>query len=183
MEHSGLELNAAAFPATFFSNLAQHSRQMSSAIWLYLLLRALAEPRTGRVSLTVEQLAAAADAKEETVLSQVGRLRAKGYLQTHRQGNALQLHLAQWEAPQVDRPEAGEAPSPDPVAGALAKRIADRLEDMGRLAHYEDLVEQSTDNAARALREALAIPAESIRKSRAALFDYLFNKYAQEGQE
>lgn len=64
--------------------------------------------------------------------------------------------------------------------GDSPAKIAEALEDQDNLSTYEHLCETvPKDIIRRALDETLAVPAEQIRKSRAALFIHLVRKYAK----
>lgn len=154
---------------------ARHLRAMKQAVWLYLFLLA-AVGAGGERLVNPTDVAVAMGLSEATVRTWLGQLRKAGYLVLAREGRYVWVKITGWKrgldsetAPQSAQPAKASISEPTP-AKALALRLGEPQEE----SLVQSLVTEFGQVAIEALLEkVLAVPAERIRKSRAALLAYL----------
>jgi hypothetical protein len=177
-ENHGLVLRPTPFPTELLSRPVHANRLGCRSLWLYLLLRSVASPSAGTVEVALADLAALAGAKPETISSLLGRLRKNGYVSLVHARDRLRIRVTHWTRSQPE-------PAPEPVdepelESTFAREIATALDDHSHLELYEEIVETHPRAVVeRALRDAKAMPASRIRKSRGALFTHLVRQYAE----
>jgi hypothetical protein len=179
---------------------AKHYHRLKSAVWLYLFILSSVNPRSGRLMITVPDIAAQTGIKEETVSSWLGHLRKWNYVSAKRQEESLLLKISGWklESKNVEEPiqqtrkstSKGRKKSSKKTAlersfpsepEKLAKKITEELQTSQSLIYFERLCKaHPRDIILKAFAEATSIPQEKIKKSRAALFAYLVKNYVQE---
>jgi len=172
-------LRSTPFPVRLLAD-PRHAKSFHTALWLYLVLRAAAAPDTGRLYVTIEDLARVLDAEPPAVSSLLGRLRAHRYVETRRVHGQVEIRVVDWTVP-PKLPSSPSARSQQEVERpeGLAAEIAEEFGDFANLARYEELVESFPEPIVRrAFREARLMPRERIRKNRGALFTYLLKNYA-----
>ena len=177
-----------------------HYRHLRNAIWLYLYLIAFANPKSGKLVSSLSEIATAMGQSIETISSWLGHLKKWHYVSVVKHGNSMNFRVNRWrdlviiyEQPsisKIDNSTKGPKKSPpkDPQADLIptepiefARHITDTLKASNSLPHFKKLCMQyPRDVVMRAFKEAQAIPAAKIKKSRGALFVYLTKKYAQE---
>jgi DNA-binding transcriptional ArsR family regulator len=159
---------------------ARHYRAMRQAVWLYLYLLLAVNPTTGARLLSPAQIATQMGLNEETIRSWLGRLRKAGYLRVERQGDYLRVEMKRWQAPVRPAVPATADPKPPvakPRSGMTAELLARRLGEEPGDPFWEHAVETwDQTTIRRVLDEVERVPAEQIRKSRAALFRYIITR-------
>lgn len=162
---------------------ARHYRAMRQAIWLYLYLLLAVNPMTGTRLLSPAQVAVQMGLNEDTIRSWLGRLRKAGYLKVERQGDYLRVEMKRWHTPAVPEPIEVAAPAKEPIkprGGMTAEMLARRLGEEPGDPFWGHAVETwGEPTIRRVLDEVDRVPAERIRKSRAALFRYLITRTAE----
>lgn len=159
-------------------NHGEHRRAMGAAVWLFLLLLALASPTSGERLVDPAKLGQLLGAPEATVRTWIGQLRKAGYLAVAREGRNLWVRILRWspEAPPEPQIEpVGPQPGPGSPGTALkASTLAERLgEPLRSPLMAQMLSEHPPERIQEVLDEVMAIPQERIKKSRAALMAYL----------
>lgn len=157
---------------------ATHFRRIRQAIWLYVYLLLAANPRTGKRLLDLAGVARDMGLQEGTIRSWLGHLRKRGYVRVERVAGHLRVTIHRWR-PSVVRPAPAE-PTTSPrharprlTAGHLASRLGADKDDP----FFADIVATAPAGVLReTMEEVLAVPADRIRKSRAALFRYLIRQ-------
>jgi hypothetical protein len=159
---------------------AFHLRRMRAGIWLYLEL--LARQPAGADSFEVEPATIGVEMglPEGTVRSWLGHLRKAGYLDAERLNGHVRVTIRRVEALTPPPTQAQPLPA-DPsrlfTVASLQKALGETGDDeplQAALNLYPDRVIQ------RALARTMAVPAERIRRSRTALFNYLLKRHAQD---
>ncbi len=175
----------------------QHHRRIRHAIWLYLYLLTLANIKTGKLTTRIADIANATGISEETVRSWLGHLKKWHYVSVVKNRDGFQFKINRWkEITNVNDadpigllqkttkgPPKGREPKElfpqDPAD--LARKIAGDLQATDSITYIENLCRaHSRSIVLKAFKEARALPAEKVKKSRGALFVYLTKKYAQE---
>jgi hypothetical protein len=179
---------------------AKHYRRMRNAIWLYLYLMICANPKTGKLTACVSDIAESMGHSEATISSWLGHLRKWHYVSLEKQKKSLHLKISQWKdifdvpqrvtLSQSDEPIKGrkkslpKAPAKDvlpPEPVKMAQQIAEEFKAVTSFPYFEKLCRSyPRELILKAYNKAKAIPADKIKKSRGALFVYLIKKYAQE---
>jgi hypothetical protein len=179
---------------------AKHYHRLKSAVWLYLFILSSVHPKSGKLVLTLSDIATQAGIKEETVSSWLGHLRKWNYVSVIRQDKSLLLSVTGWKT-ETETLEESTLPSknitnkgrkkPSKKAAIekdfpsepdkLAKKISEELRSPQGLIYFERLCKiYPRSIILKAFEKAMSIPENKIRKSRAALFAYLVKKYVQE---
>jgi DNA-binding transcriptional ArsR family regulator len=157
---------------------ARHYRAMRQSVWLYLYLLLAVNPTTGARLLSPALIAEQMGLNEDTIRSWLGRLRRAGYLSVERQGDYLRVEMKRWRTPaRPVEPEAIDEPQQKTRSGMSPELLAKRLGEEPGDPFWERAV-MTWDDATirRVLEEVERVPAERIRKSRAALFRYLITR-------
>jgi hypothetical protein len=177
-ENNGLALRPTPFPTELLSRPVHANRLGCRSLWLYLLIRSIASPSAGAVEVALADLAELAGAKPETISSLLGRLRKNGYVSLTRARDRLRIRVTHWAG--VERKAEPEPQDEPELESTFAREIANALDDHSHLELYEEIVEtHPRAMVERALRDAKAMPASRIRKSRGALFTHLVRQYAE----
>lgn len=179
---------------------ARHYIRMKNAIWLYLYLISFANPKNGKFTSQLSDIAANTGYSVETIQSWLGHLRKQHYVSMKKQGSQLIFKINQWrnlknkaeediplpikqtskrrKKSSQEKIVASKLPS---ASGQLAQYIATKLQASQSLPYFENLCNTyPREVVIQAFKEACRIPAGKIKKSRGALFVYLTKKYAQE---
>jgi hypothetical protein len=179
---------------------AKHYRRMRNAVWLYLYLMICANPKTGKLTACVSDIAESMGHSEATISSWLGHLRKWHYVSLEKQKKSLYLKINQWkdiiDVPQratlsqtneaikgrkktLPKAPAKDVLPPEPVK--MAQQIAGEFQAVSSFPYFEKLCRSyPRELILKAYNKTKAIPAEKIKKSRGALFVYLVKKYAQE---
>jgi hypothetical protein len=151
---------------------AYHHRRMRLALWLYFVILARLPPGQDTVEVEPVQVSYDMGLPEGTVRSWLGHLRRLHYLKTERLNGSLRVRVTRLGLPEP-------APKPVPKFFTKAKLVRALGEaDDGKL--LDEVLKHPDEVIRRALAGTLAVPAEQIRKSRTALFNYLVKRYAEE---
>jgi hypothetical protein len=179
---------------------AKHYRLMKQAVWLYLYLIGFSNIKTGKLTARLSDIAKDMGIREETLRSWLGHLRKGNYIAVEKQGDQLLFKITKWKnissKLEIDkwlqtniqkskgrRSANDDDPKPEQKVSntsKLARQIAKDLDSHEGLAYFEKLCSNYPQKIIlQSLKEAKAIPAEKIKKSRSALFVYLVKKYAK----
>ena len=165
---------------------------LKQAIWLYLSLLLQASYQ-GTVELNVTATAQAIGTQEATISTWLGHLRKAGLVSIKKWPGSLVVKLTRYPAPlkqsapgqtpnTVHKKEDPSQPRLSDVDRAFARTLSQTLQDEANLPHYEELVsEHGQITLTRMLKQAQAVPAEKIRKSRAALFHFILRNRGNKG--
>lgn len=179
---------------------ARHYRRMRNAIWLYLYLLIHANPKTGKITTCVSDIAESMGQSEATIGSWLGHLRKWHYVSLEKRKQSLNLKINQWKVI-IDVPQrvtqsqttgtvkgrkkaVPKAPAKDVLPAEsvkTAQKIAKEFQAVSSLPYFEKLCRSyPRELILKAYKDTKSIPSEKIKKSRGALFVYLVKKYGQE---
>lgn len=173
------------------SRTSTHYQRLRDSMWLYLALVLLVE-EDGAVRKSFQELSRLTGIKPATLRSWAGHLRKAGLIRLEQMGSVevLKFHVhglaAHEEAPKTqsqapgDPEELQESSERNPMLVALAAFVRRGLSDEeASLEEYIELCEHVPREVIKtAFEQSRRVPAEKIRKSRAALFRYLIQTYA-----
>jgi hypothetical protein len=170
---------------------AKHYHRLKSAVWLYLFILSSVHPKSGKLVLTLSDIATQAGIKEETVSSWLGHLRKWNYLllsvtgwktetETLEESTLPSKNITNKGRKKPSKKAAIEKDFPS-EPDKLAKKISEELRSPQGLIYFERLCKiYPRSIILKAFEKAMSVPENKIKKSRAALFAYLVKKYVQE---
>ena len=166
------------------SGSPRHYRTLRDSMWLYLALVLLVE-EDGAVHKSLPEIGKLTGIKEATLRSWAGHLRKAGFIRLKCAPGARDLviyvHGSRNTKPEPPGPgqrdaSANHSPAIVALAAFVRRGLGDETEP---LESYLALCEQVPREVVKtAFEQARRVPQEQIRKSRAALFRYLIQTYA-----
>ena len=169
-----------------------HYNMIKQAIWLYLYLLIHASKKTNRVDLSVADIAAETGFKTETIAGWLGQLRKHNFIRMDRDSSTVTITRI-WQYRQIgnhliENQESGarsntktkgkEVSRKADAISESAQKLARELGESDNASFYERICSTySAGDIERTLSKVIKIPSSQIKKSRAALFNYLIKSY------
>jgi hypothetical protein len=156
-----------------------HYAQMKQAIWLYVFVILNVDLNKGSINLKYTDISRLTGIREPIIRTWLGQLSKYQYLNIKKMGSNVKISLPNALRKRYPN-ENDEIENNESIKDqTLANQIAHTLKEPDKIDMFQDLVKKHNASLIRrALREASAIPNSRIKKSRAALFYFLINKYA-----
>ena len=125
----------------------KHSKQMKTAVWLFLYLIMVADPRTGVVSRSYYEMSRETGRKKKTVKKWMAVLRKKGYVITGRRGEELFIRIRKWKSVgkasnrgsgESEAPLIGDYPGPQSGSFGKSQKVQKTLYSSRQSGQFEN---------------------------------------------
>ena len=133
----------------------KHSKQMKTAVWLFLYLIMVADPRTGVVSRSYYEMSRETGRKKKTVKKWMAVLKKKGYVITGRRGEELFIRIRKWKSigkasnrgsGESEAPPVGDHPGPQSGSFGKSQKVQKTLYSSRQSGQFEKKSATGIDN-------------------------------------